>query len=131
MATEAYRRAREFAERGGVVARPNGGALDLVVQKSGVRVSVSVPESALEWFANAELSSSGSMVSDWCDYEGYDNTPAVQLEYQMAEDVVSFVNKLIERDLRYAVDSRRATKGVLEWLVDGQWQQALPFVPAA
>jgi hypothetical protein len=94
LATEAYRRAREFAERGGIVARPNGVALDLVVQKNGVRVSVSVPESALEWFANAELSSSGSMVSDWCDYEGYDNTPAGQLEHEMAEDVVSFCQQV-------------------------------------
>ena len=113
MATEAYRRAREFAERGGsgVTHRPNGGALDLVVQKSGVRVSVSVPESALEWFANAELSSSGSMVSDWCDYEGYDNTPAVQLERQMAEDVVSFVNKLIERHLHLRRQDSGEPKG--------------------
>ena len=83
------------------------------------------------WFADAQFLVSGSKASDWCDYEGYGTTPIAELEHDMAEDVVSFVNQLIERDLRYAVDSRHAAKGALEWLVDGQWQQAIPFVARA
>jgi hypothetical protein len=108
------------------------GALHLTIQKHGVSVKVLVPDSVLEWFADAEPLEGGSKVSDWCDYEGYDNTPVAELEHDMAEDIASFVNQLIERDLRYAVDSKRPTKAVLEWSVDGQWKQALPFVvPAA
>jgi len=116
----------------GVSVTSTSSAVHVTIQKDGVRVTVVVPEAVLEWFADAEPLSSGSKASDWCDYEGYDPTPTSELERDMAEDVTSFVTRLLERELRYAVDSRQPTKGVLEWQFDGRWQQALPFVvPAA
>src|SRR5688572_6800460 len=107
VATEAYRRLREFEGRPGVTVVPKGEALELAVVSGDILVSVVVPESVLEWFADAERRGSGSRATDWCDYEGYDDTPTQDLERNMAEDVAAFVNHLIERDLRYTQDVKR------------------------
>jgi hypothetical protein len=132
MATAAFHRLRQFEGRPGVTVAPRGEALELKLVRADIEVRVVVPESVLEWFVDAERPTSGSRASDWCDYAGYDNTPAAELESDMAEEVAAFVNQLIEHDLRYTEDSKRPARGVLEWLIDGQWRQALPFVvPAA
>lgn len=49
----------------------------------------------------------------------------------MADDVVVFVSQLIQRNLRYGEDTKHPAPGALEWSVDGQWQQAVPFVVPA
>ena len=132
MAIAAFRRLRQFEGSPGVSLASRGEALELKFARGDIEVKVLVPESVLEWFVDVEQPSSGSRVSDWCDYEGYGSTPSAKLEADMAEEVAAFVNQLIERDLRYVQDSKRSTSGVLEWLIDGQWEQALPFVvPAA
>jgi hypothetical protein len=130
--TRAFHRLREFEGRPGVSVGPKGQALELTLVRDDVEVRVLVPEAVLEWFVEAERPASGSKASDWCDYEGYDDTPVADLVQAMAEEVATFVNQLIERDLRYTDDKKRPAQGVLEWLVNGQWHQALPFgVPAA
>jgi hypothetical protein len=132
LAIAAFRRLRQFEGRPGVSVVPKGDALELKLARGDIEVRVLVPESVLEWFVDAEKPTAESRASDWCDYEGYDDTSRVDLESAMAEEVAAFVNQLIERDLRYVQDSKRPARGILEWLVDGQWQQALPVVvPAA
>ena len=128
MATEAYGRLRQFEGRAGVSVQPSGQALELSVARGDVHVTVTVPESVLEWFVDAERSVSGSRASDWTDYERYDKTPRAELERDMADDVQSFVTRLIERDLRYVEDAKNPAQGVLEWFVDGEWRQASPLV---
>lgn len=127
MSIEAFNRIRQFEGRPGVSVMPKGEALELKLVRGDIEVRVLIPESVLEWFVDAERIASGSRASDWCDYEGYDDTPAAELEREMAEEVVTLVDQLIERDLRYVEDSKHPTRGVLQWLVDGEWHQALPF----
>jgi hypothetical protein len=132
LATAAFRKLRQFERRPGVSVTPKGQALELTLVRNDIEVRVLVPESVLEWFVDAEDRISGAKVSDSCDYAGYDDTPDGELETDMAEDVAAFVNQLIERNLRCEQDSKRSRRSVIEWFVDGQWQQALPFVaPAA
>jgi len=124
--SEPHRRLRQFEGRPGVGFELRSHALTLTVSKGDIRVSVVVPESVLEWFVDVERSESGSRATDWVDYEGYgDDTDP---EGTMAEEVAYFVNQLIERNLRYTEDAKRPARGVLEWHVNGQWHQAVPFV---
>ena len=132
MPIAAFHRLQQFAGRPGVSLASKGNALELKVSRGDVEVRVLVPESVLEWFVDAESRGFKSRTSDWCDYDGYGDTPNAKLEADMADEVTTFVNQLIERDLRYLQDADGSTSGVLQWFVDGQWKQALPFVvPAA
>ncbi len=131
MATEAFHRLRQFEGRPGVFVAPKGEALEVKLVRGDIEVRVVVPEEVLEWFVDVERRASRSRASDWCDYEGYDDTAVSELEKDMAEEVAAFVNQLMERNLRFDEDKKHSTRGVLEWLVDGQWQQAIPFVVPA
>ena len=123
MAIEAFDRLRQYEGRPGVTVAPKGEALELTLVRGDIEVRVTVPENLLEWFVDAKPRGARSGASDWFDYEGYDETPFAALEQDMAEEMSAFVDQLIERDLRYVEE-----KNVLEWSVDGQWQQAVPFV---
>ena len=123
MAIEAFHRLRQFEGRPGVTIAPQNESLELTLVRGDIEVRVLVPENVLEWFVDAKPRSARSGASDWFDYEGYDETPFSQLEQDMAEEMATYVTQLLERDLRYVED-----KNVLEWSVDGQWQQAVPFV---
>src|SRR5690349_11779386 len=112
MAIEAFNRLRQFASYPGVSVTPKGEALELKLVRGDIEVRVVVPVGVLEWFVDVERSSSGSRASDWCDYQGYDNTPVAELERDMAEEVVAFVNQLIARDLRYVEDAKHHGRGV-------------------
>ena len=131
MATEAYRRLLEFEGRPGVSLAPKGEALNLTFLRGDILVSVVVPESVLEWYVEVERRGAKSRATDWCDYDGYDDTPITELERDMADDVAAFVNQLIGRELRYVEDIKRPTRGILEWFVNDQWTQAVPFVVSA
>jgi hypothetical protein len=123
VAIEAFHRLRQFEGRPGVTVASKGEALELTLVRGDIEVRVTVPENVLEWFVEAKRRSARSGASDWFDYEGYDETPFPALENDMAEEMTAFVDQLIERDLRYDEE-----KNVLEWSVNGQWQQAVPYV---
>jgi hypothetical protein len=119
---------RQFEGRPGVTVALRGEALEVTLLRSDIEVRVVVPKDALEWFVDVEHRASQSRAKDWCDYEGYDDAPRFELENEMAADVTNFLAQAIERDLRYVQDSRDPARGILEWLVDGGWRQAIPFV---
>ncbi|MFT3807990.1 hypothetical protein [Arenimonas sp.] len=129
--TAAFHQLRQFDGRPGVSIAAKGAALELKLVRGDVEVRVVVPAEVLEWFVDVEQRPSGSRATDWCDYEGYDNRPVSELDEDMAEEVTAFVSRLIERDLRYVGSKNRPDRGVLEWLIDGQWHQAVPFVVLA
>ena len=117
---------QQFEQRPGVSVTPKGQATELTLVRGAIEVRVLVPEGVLEWFVEAEDRNSGTRISDWCDYAGYDDTPPAQLQADMAADVAAFVDASIQRDLRYSQDSKGG--GRFEWLVEGNWQQAVPLV---
>lgn len=96
------------------------------LDRGGLRVTVTVPVGVLEWWAEATDSSSGVTVRDWLDYEGYDRTPWEELDREMADDVESFVGRLIASDIRLAERSRAQV--ALEWRSGDTWSQAIPLV---
>ena len=93
MATMAYKHVHQLRGYPLVTVTSKGEALEATVRRGEIEVRVVVPEDILEWFVEAELRSSGLRATDWYDYEGYDETPLFELEAQMVEDVVSFLDQ--------------------------------------
>ena len=120
-----------------------GEANVLRIERCGVRVHVTVPLDVLEWFANA-FEDDARVVHDWWDYEGYDKTPSEELALDMSSDIENFVSGLLTSNIRLATRPKKrmnkfasklkwllgkqsAGRVVLEWEINGVWQQALPF----
>jgi hypothetical protein len=107
-------------------------ALTLTIHRGSISVLLTVPKSVLEWFVDVRDEATARSVTDWCDYAGYDDTPDAQLSSDMADDLQSFVGRLLERPLRFV-----ARPGVLrggfavEWELGGQWEQAVPLAEPA
>jgi hypothetical protein len=91
-----------------------------------LHVAVTVAVTVLEWFVEASDRSSGASVEDWCDYEGYDSSAAEHLDRDMADDVETFVGRLLRSELRMA--KRWSSGVVLEWKTSDVWEQAVPLV---
>ncbi len=102
-----------------------------------------VSDDVLEWFVDV-LEGDALVAQDWMDYEGYDDTPHEALAQSMTDDIAEFVEKLLQRDLRlvpgepglfeefarkYLRRKKKPTrrKCILEWALDGAWEQAVPF----
>jgi hypothetical protein len=113
---------------GARVAR-KGEAVELSLYRSSLHVAVTVSLTVHEWFVEALDRTSGAKVEDWCDYDGYDPTTAEQLDRDMAHDVDTFVERLLERELRLA--ARHGTHVALEWKVGELWEQAVPLIVGA
>ena len=105
-----------------------GEAILLLVRRSTLEVVVTVPVTVREWFVEAKDTASGMRVEDWCDYDGYDDSPTEQLERDMADDVSQFVQRLLTRDLRLVVEQRSVQ---LLWKVKDSWQRAVPIDESA
>lgn len=118
---------RQFDGSPGVTIAMKGEALELLLVRDDLDVRVTVPKNVLEWFVDVEHRASGSRATDWCDYEGYDNTPRPVLEERMANEVAAFVGRLVASELRCVVDSKRPNQCRLEWWLDTYWHQAVPF----
>ena len=121
----------------------SGEANVLKIALCGVRVQVTVPVGVLEWFADA-FEDDAPVVEDWWDYEGYDKTPREELARVMSSDIEDFISGLLTRNIRLATSpetrmdkfasklklllgKQSAGRVILEWEVNGVWQQALPF----
>jgi hypothetical protein len=56
---------------------------------------VTVPHDILEWHASVRQRHDRKVIwSDWMDYSGYDDRPKEQLEVEMADDLLSFVDRV-------------------------------------
>jgi hypothetical protein len=124
--TLASQRLLELTLPDGAHVTKKGETVELSLHRSSVHVAVAVPVTVLEWFVAASGGSSGESVEDWCDYEGYDSTPAEQLDRDMADDVEKFVGRLLRSELR--IDRRGSSKVALEWQNGDVWEQAIPLV---
>lgn len=54
---------------------------------------VTIPHSVLEWFASVKQDGQETW-SDWMDYTGYDDSPMEKLEAEMADDILSFIERV-------------------------------------
>ena len=111
-----------FVDGRNVTMSETSGHVRLSIARAHVSLSVLVPRGVLEWWVEATDISSGGKVQDWCDYAGYDATPAEQLSEEMRNDVVRFVENVVVRPLRFADNGRS-----LEWHVGRDWLQAVPL----
>ena len=102
-----------------------------------------MPVDVLEWFADV-FEEDAPIVEDWWDDEGYDKTPREELARLMSSDIENFVSGLLTSNIRLATRPKKrmnkfasklkwllgkqsAGRVVLEWEINGVWQQALPF----
>jgi hypothetical protein len=123
--TLASQRLLELTPPDGACVTEKGEAVELSLRRSTLYVAVTVPVTVLEWFVEASDRSSGASVQDWCDYEGYDSTPVAQLDRDMADDVGTFVARLLNSELR--LDRRGSSNVVLQWKIGDGWEQAIPL----
>ena len=126
---------RLFVGAPGVAVTELSEAFELAIHRDGVDVVLTVPTEVLEWHVTAHEAATGRSVSDWCDYAGYDDTPEVELAEDMAHDIKTFVEHLVQRPFRLADASGMFRKRVtLQWQIEGEWKQAIPLLaeqPAA
>jgi hypothetical protein len=127
--TLASRRLLELTLPDGAYVTRKGEALELSLHRSTLHVTVTVPVTVLEWFVQASDRLSGASVEDWCDYEGYDSMPAERLDRDMADDVETFIARLVNNELR--MDQRGPSKVALQWKNGDVWEQAIPLMPSA
>jgi len=114
----------DFARLNSIDVRRHGESAQIALRHDDIVVTVTVPDSVLEWYVDVD-DSAGSSIHDWCDYTGYDRTPVDQLAQDMADDIAQFLDRLSSRPLRV---SRTSKKPTLEWFDAGVWSQAVPFV---
>ncbi len=61
---------------------------------------VTIPRDVLEWFARVKQRQDKREVwSDWMDYTGYDDRPKEQLEAEMADDILAFIDRVSASEL--------------------------------
>lgn len=111
-----------FVDEHYVTLAETPGHVKLNIVRSGIALSVLIPKDVLEWWVEVNDTASGAMIEDWCDYAGYDATPARALSEDMRIDVLSFVENAVARPLRIVANGR-----ILEWNVGGVWLQAVPL----
>jgi hypothetical protein len=101
-------------------------SVHLLIQRSSFSVSLVVPKSVLEFSVDVHDAEGVRLIEDWLDYAGYDATPEAQLADEMRVEVLTFVARLLDRNLRLAQGGPS-----LEWQTGERWLQAIPFVPDA
>lgn len=67
----------------------------ITIPKGGLICEVTVPFDVLEWHACVKHRREDKEIwSDWMDYSGYDDRPRTQLESEMADDILAFLNRV-------------------------------------
>jgi hypothetical protein len=101
-------------------------AVELVMRRGGLIITITVPREIEEWYVDVEDPGTGLKARDWYDYAGYESGESKDFDFEMAEDLKSFIENLVERPLRMRDANPRRSRGVLEWQVEGTWTGAVP-----
>src|SRR5688572_19776039 len=72
--------------------------VQLLIKRSDLSVSLTIPRSVLEWFVDIHNADGVCLIEDWLDYAGYDATPESQLAEDMRDEVLRFVDRLLDRN---------------------------------
>ncbi len=112
-----------FAGTPGVVVQRHAEYVEIVLTRDELSVTVHAAINVLEWFVDAKHSS-GLEVTDWCDYDGYDDTPRHELMTAMASDLNAFLRCVTSRPLRLVAHNQGA---MLECQEGARWSQAVPL----
>ena len=137
MTNEPVKMLTKLAHEHNVTLETRGGSQVMSFIRSGLIIEVTVPFDVLEWFINVSNSDGSASMGWWCDYCGYDKTPLAELASRMASDIDKLVSGLGKRQLRLiplqksrlARFLRSPTQHQLDWLIDGQWEEALLEFP--
>jgi hypothetical protein len=117
---------QRFVGQPGVALSEAAEHVKLRIERSGCAVSLVIPKSVLEFFVDVHDAAGVRRIQDWLDYAGYDATPESQLAEEMRAEVLTFVGRLLDRNLRFVPGGHN-----LEWQTGDRWLQAVPFVPDA
>jgi hypothetical protein len=115
-----------FAGQPGVEVFERTEHVQLLINRSGFTISLVIPRSVPEFFVEVHDADGVRLIEDWLDYAGYDARPELQVAEEMRAEVLTFVARLLNLQLRLAQEGRN-----LEWQSGERWLQAIPFVPDA
>ncbi|KAB7615448.1 hypothetical protein F9L33_01395 [Amylibacter sp. SFDW26] len=119
-------------------------AKELVIHNSNLTIITTLPNDALEWFVEV-YENENSVVSDWYDHEGYDDTPRNKLKSSMYSDIDRFLSAIATHNIRLmnvlpkpetkftsvlrmiGINYSPKVKRILELQVDNSWHQTVPF----
>lgn len=119
-----------FRARDGVTVAESSDQYRAMIRRDHVELIVTVPKGVLEWFVDVK-GPDGAEVSDWCDYEGYDDSAADSLARDMTDDLDVFLSNALRSELRFVnLPALVGKKWRLEWFVDGVWRVAVPLTPS-
>ena len=118
---------QRFESQPGVEISAGAEQMQVRIRQSDFSVSLIIPRSVLEWFVEVHDADGVRLIQDWLDYAGYDSTPESQLAEDMRDEVLTFVERLLGRNLRLM----RGAWNSLEWQAGERWLQAVPFTPEA
>jgi hypothetical protein len=104
----------------------NQNAIEFLIRRGGVTVSITLPNDVQEWFVDVGDSTTGAKARDWYDYSGYDQRGSEELDRDMAQDLRAFVENVLKNPLRMRIVDREKAHAILEWQVDGAWKAAVP-----
>lgn len=93
-----------------------------IAKSNGLTFEVTVPHAVLEWFASANHANT-EIWSEWADYYPIRSETQDEIASAMAQDIASFVAKLVARSTRVAASSSGAgqSRGV-QWFANDSWK---------
>ncbi len=72
------------------------------VSRGDILIEVTIPHAVLEWYAKAtSRKEKRELWADWMDYEGYDSRAKPELEDEMAQDILAFINRVSKGPLTF------------------------------
>jgi hypothetical protein len=117
---------QRYVGQPGVAISEEAEHVQVRIERCGLSVSLVIPKSVLEFFIDVHDAAGVHLIHDWLDYAGYDSAPESQLAEEMRAEALTFIGRLVDRNLRLVHGDRH-----LEWQTGERWLQAVPFVPGA
>lgn len=72
----------------------------MITKGRGMFCEVTIPRDVLEWFASVQhRHDKRELWSDWMDYTGYDDRTKEQLEAEMADNILAFIDRVSAYEL--------------------------------
>lgn len=98
----------------------------LVMRKNKLTFTITLAGKVMEWYVDVKDDESGLEAHDWYDYGGYEPIQSEAIDRDMANDLLRFLQAIVERPLRFRTVDLRKRRGALDWKDGSIWKQLVP-----